>query len=177
MPEKYRIMQAVSEALKGLTIKPWNNKKATTAIKTKLCHIGQDRFGCNVCLTGVQRADYPEWLYDVTWLKYDSVLFLIDTPLAAECEWGNTGDIEDDFQKLLLARASVRLMIFGGWDECGTKTKLEWMANQIRKFEPSRDEDAWLLAACEGSDADGWSFKSFTIQDNVAIPFQPSSES
>ena len=171
MPEKYEIMRAISEGLGSLRINPWGNLKATNEVKTKLREIGQDRFCCDVCLTSVPGADYPEWLYDITWLKYDSALFLIDTPLAAECEWGNTGDIEDDFQKLLLARASVRLMIFGGWDECGTKTKLEWMANQIRKFNPSCDEDAWLLVACEGSATDGWSFKSFTIQDNGAIPF------
>ena len=177
MPEKYEIMRTVSEGLNSLTINPWGYAKATKAVKTILCEIGQDKFGCYVCASGVHRADYREWLYDVTWLEYDcDGSPLIDAHLAAECEWGNPGDIDDDFQKLLLARASVRLMIFGGWDECGSKRRLEWMANKIGKFKPSRDEDAWLLVACEGSAIDGWSFRSFTIRDNAAIPFQPSLE-
>ena len=37
----------------------------------------------------------------------------VEAPLVAECEWGNKGGIEDDFEKLLLARAGVRMMIFG----------------------------------------------------------------
>ena len=176
MPEKDKIMRAISEVFKSLTINPWwGNGMATKTVKTKLCEIGQDRFCYDVCLSGLQRANYPEWLYDITWLKYTNG-FLIDTPLVAECEWGKFGEIKDDFQKLLLARASVRLMIFGGWDKCGTKTKLEWMANQIRMFEPRCDQDAWLLVACEGSTSDGWSFRSFTIRDNRAICFQPPSE-
>lgn len=174
MPGKYQIMRAVSEGLNSLTIKPWDKKKATKAVKNKLSEIGQDKFGCYVCASGVQTANCGEWLYDVTWLEYDCDGSLVDAHLAAECEWGNSGDIDDDFQKLLLARASVRLMIFGGWDECGSKRKLDWIANEIGNFKPSLDEDAWLLAACEGSDEKDWSFKIFTIRGNVAIPFQPS---
>lgn len=120
-----------------------------------------------------------EWLYDLTWLKYcadRSDRLLVDVHLVAEIEWDNRDShIQDDFEKLLLARASVRLMVFGGWDKCGSKKRLEWMAKEIKKFERSCDEDAWLLMACEGSAIDGWSFRSFTIQDNVPIPFQRSS--
>ena len=146
MPGKCEIMCAVSEGLTSLTINPWGYKKATEAVKNKLSEIGQEKLGCYVCASGVQRANWGEWLYDVTWLEYDcDGGSLVDAHLAAECEWGNCGDIKDDFQKLLLARASVRLMIFGGWDECGSKRKLEWIANEIGNFKPSLDEDAWLL--------------------------------
>lgn len=173
MPEKDKIMRAVCNGLNSLTIKPWGgNTMATETVKNKLRQIGQGKFGCYVCASGVPRADCGEWLYDVTWLKYDEDSSLIDAPLVAECEWGNPGDIDDDFQKLLLARASVRLMIFGGWDKRGSKEKLEKMANTIERFSPlCDDKGAWLLVPCVGSEKDGWSFKCFTIKDNTAIPF------
>ena len=92
--------------------------------------------------------DYGEWLYGVTWLDYEKSGSgeLADAPLAAECEWGNEGDIEDDFKKLLLARAGIRLMIFNGFHEAGSKEIAERLARKIREFNGSRAEDAWLLA-------------------------------
>ena len=114
--------------------------------------------------------DYGEWLYDVTWLDYEKSGSgeLVDAPLAAECEWGNEGDIEDDFEKLLLARAGIRLMIFNGFHEAGSKEIAERLARKVREFKGSRAEDAWLLAAWEGSN-DDWSFRYFTIKMNAAI--------
>ena len=66
-----------------------------------------------------ENRDWPEWLYDVTWLKYEheGERLLIEAPSVAECEWGNKGDIDDDFEKLLLARAGIRLMIFNGFNQ------------------------------------------------------------
>ena len=84
---------------------------------------------------------------------------LVDAPLVAECEWGNKGDIEDDFEKLLLARAGVRLMIF---DEPISKGMAERLAEKVRKFNGSRAEDAWLLASWEKS-GHHWSCRYFTI--------------
>ena len=58
-----------------------------------------------------------EWLYDFTCLEYkhnDDGGWLKGIPVVAECEWGNKDCIGDDFQKLLLARADVRVMIFNG---------------------------------------------------------------
>ena len=36
--------------------------------------------------------------------------FLKSVPVVAECEWGDPGDIKFDFEKLLLARAAVRVI-------------------------------------------------------------------
>ncbi len=120
MPGKFEIMRAVQKDLNSLEVGEGESDTVwTTAVKTKLCKIGRDRFGCKVCASGVDKADFGEWLYDVTWLEYEKndrgkLVNLVDAPLVAECEWGNKGDIEDDFEKLLLARAGVRLMIFDG---------------------------------------------------------------
>ena len=127
--------------------------------------------------------DFGEWLYDVTWLEYerDDLKWpgtaLIEAHLVAECEWGTGKDLEyiiEDFEKLLQARARVRLMIFTGSTESGSKEIAEQLAERVREFNGSRAEDAWLLAAWEGSN-DDWSFRYCTIEMNAAIPFLPPS--
>ena len=82
----------------------------------------------------------------------------------------------EDFEKLLLARAGVRLMIFDGNYKPGSKGIAEQLAGRVREFNGSRAEDAYLLAAWERN-ANGWSFRYFTIEMNAAIPFPPPSES
>lgn len=173
MPGKFEIMRAVRDGLNNLDVTVSEGSPAwTKAVATKLCEIGRD-FGYQVGASKVDgpNRDWPEWLYDVTWLEYDRDGLLIDAPLVAECEWGNFGNIKDDFEKLLLARAGVRLMIF---DEPGSNGIAERLAGMVRKFKGSRAEDAWLLAAWKRSDND-WSFRYFTIGMNAAIPFPPPS--
>ena len=107
--------------------------------------------------------DYGEWLYDVTWLEYERERDgLIEAHLVAECEWGNFRKIVYDFEKLLLARACVRLMIFNGFSQAQSEEIAEQLAERVRMFNGSRAEDAWLLAAWEGT-PENWSFRYFTI--------------
>ena len=201
MPGKFEIMRAVQKGLDSLTITAdVDDKKWNPAVKTELCKIGRG-FKCYVCARDVDKANrnHGEWLYDVTWLKYERDLgkrgldlavqarvaaaerkrcLLIDSHLVAECEWGNIEDIVDDFEKLLLARAHVRLMIFEGLSERipepRSKRVAEQLAGRIREFKGSCVEDAWLLAAWElsSNEEKGWSFRYFTIDENhQAIPF------
>ena len=60
-------------------------------------------------------------------------------PLVAEIEWGNRGDVWDDFQKLLVARAGVRVMIFD--DHAGL---LEELREHVRQYRNGGDR--YLLA-------------------------------
>ena len=130
MPVKFEIMRALCEGLNSLEIdKPESRTEWNKAVKTELCKIGR-RFGYSVYARSneVNKAyrDEGEWLYDVTWLEYEKgargeLVNLVDAPLVAECEGGNKGDIEDDFEKLLLARPHVRLMIFKGISEPDSK--------------------------------------------------------
>lgn len=106
----------------------------TKAIKTRLCKLG----ACKkyyICALGVEwvcdgkpdgdhgcavehekkcKPNHGEWLYDVCWLdwKKKDPPRLKQVVLAAECEWGNDGDIYDDFEKLVQSRAGLRVMIF-----------------------------------------------------------------
>ena len=84
----------------------------------------------------------------------------------------NGGDFEKivyDFEKLLLARACVRLMIFTG-NQPNSEEIAKQLARRVREFKGFRAEDAWLLAAWETSNDDWW-FRYFTIEMNAAIPF------
>ena len=163
MPGKFEIMRAVQDGLNSLRVdKSWTDVDWTPAVKTKLCKIGQDRFGCKV-----GERNGLEW----------PATALIEAPLVAECEWGRGKNLEyivEDFEKLLLARADVRLMIFDGNHKPGSKEIAERLAGKVREFNGSRAEDAWLLAAWEGSN-DDWRFRYFTIEMNAAIPFLPPS--
>ncbi len=85
-------------------------------------------------------------LYDVTWLEYGRDGLLIDAHLVAECEWGDFHDIGEDFEKLLLARAGARLIIFDDTYKPYSKEIAKRLAERVKEFNGSRDEDAWLLA-------------------------------
>ena len=188
MPEKFKIMRAVRDGLNSIRVDKSVESDAwwTKTVKTELCKIGR-KFGCKVGAKAdeVDEADrdYGEWLYDVTWLEYERerdglkwpATALIKVPLVAECEWGVDENLEyiiEDFEKLLLARADVRLMIFDGNQEPGSKEIADMLARKIRLFDSTEEGDAWLLAAWEGSNQD-WSFRYFTIKANQAVPFPP----
>ena len=152
-------------------------KERTEAIKARLCRIGrQPPFDCRVC-AALPRGDrtYGEWLYDVVWLKYheerdDHPICCV--PLVAECEWGTYAHIKEDFQKLLLARATVRVMIYRdamwhpehGWKRA--KWTAKRLAQHVRQFNPSSADDTWLLAAWRRTNkAPRFAFNYFSIRD------------
>ena len=181
------IMRSIATGLNEIdrnTLKPETETKWTSAVLSKLCAIGQQQFQCKTRAQNPAAAD-TEWLYDLVWLRYSDGLDkqLLDVPLAAECEWGaydSRGGIRDDFQRLLLAQASVRLMIYSGLRplpdypqqrlySCPTASRL---ATHIEAFNRPRTGDAWLLAAWE-NDADNqnsW-FRFFTIKNGQAVSF------
>ena len=89
----------------------WNTPEWTRQVKNALIRLGHEEY---------EYISYPhcgrsEFLYDVTWLKTTDGTAdgrLTQVPLVAEVEWGDKGDVWYDFQKLLVARAGVRVMIF-----------------------------------------------------------------
>ena len=105
-----------------------------------------------------------EWLYDLTCIKYNHG-WLKRVPLVVECEWGTTDQINDDFEKLLLARADVRLMIFNGnyYRDEGQKSipsnGLDVFRRYIRNYEHTRTGDTYLFAARLHEGEDGASVK------------------
>lgn len=169
------IMRTVRRALDGLNIAARASRSEwTAAVAAKLCRVGR-QCDCWVYASSVpdRRRDGHGWLYDVTWLSYqpDGEKYLLDAELVAECEWNSGLDyIDEDFQKLLLARATVRLMIFDGGDAAGANRIAKHLAQQVAAFRRSSKNDAWLLAAWTWDDMDerGWSFHWFTIKQGEA---------
>ena len=72
-------------------------------VKEELVRLGRCK-GYKTCTSGVANKTgntWGEWLYDVVWLKATDNFTVCDVPLVAEIEWGNEGDIWDDFQSSL----------------------------------------------------------------------------
>ena len=123
-----------------------------------------------------------EFLYDVVWLEYgedDRVrpsydlrhALLVDAPLVAECQWGpiagftsNPHDwgAKKDFEKLLLSRAGIRLMICDKSHWLGSAAVAKQFAKCVRAFNGSRPEDTWLLAIRTQTDIQPEVFGYFT---------------
>ena len=181
------IMNAIRNGLDSIppAIGAAPRKHRTVAIKAKLCEIGRlARFNCTVCAAGLpkEKRTHGEWLYDVIWLKYHDKLDdhpISCVPLVAECEWGTTyAHIKEDFQKLLLARASVRLMIYKDptWHDRawqGAEWTARRLAAHINRFNRSRAEDAWMLAAWKRTGNPGFAFTYFTIRNDQVFIIRP----
>ena len=192
MPEKLDIMNAIREGLddihfvsrdssgKDVSWKVW-----TKAVLAKLCEIGQDQFGCYVCTnrSHAPDAECSEWLYDMAWLEYASHPvgsvqangWFVGAHLVAECEFSafskSIGEIEDDFSKLLLARAGVRLMICYEWRKHwrhegikDAESLAAHLAERVQRFNGTCTEDTYLLAVLHhDDDSRAFRFKYFTL--------------
>ena len=74
--------------------------------------------------------------------------------MAAESEWGkNIRDIKDDFSKLLIARASLRVMVCDGRHlpdgEQGIDTA-ELLQEMVSEYNETRVGDTYLLIVYDG---------------------------
>ena len=97
---------------------PWTKEVLTT-----LCKLGR-KLGYTAWATGShpnrvpdEYRDGDEWLYDASWRHSDTYDRIIFVPMVAESEWGDLKKIEEDFQKLLLARSTIRVMVYYAKDK------------------------------------------------------------
>jgi len=79
----------------------------TRDIKDRLSILGK-KYHYSVYASSASEATGGEWLYDLTWLRYNNNN-LISVELSLESEWSFDG-INDDFQKLLLVKAELRTL-------------------------------------------------------------------
>ena len=145
-----RILFALDE-FEGVRQGRWTQAQWTRSILTALCGVGQD-LGYISCATGAKNADWGEWLFDACWL--DGRQGLRSVPMVAECEWEHMGEIEADFHKLLVARASLRVMVCDGWcqpdvDDANGRATAERLRRHVREFQDSRIDDTYLLIIYE----------------------------
>ena len=121
----------------------------TVEVKTALCAACNKNKKVYTFATGVDSAHGDEWLYDVTALRYNKPKgdYIIRTVLVAESEWGCEREILNDFQKLMVARADVRVMVFDGTQKPRYRKFFKIFAKHIAKCEQSKQGDIWLFAA------------------------------
>lgn len=102
----------------------------------ELCQIWE--FKC--CCSRVPHTE-PEWLFDMLWYKYDASNRLASIPFILECEWSrNKVDVKYDFEKLLVAKADIKLLI----------TQIDFKCDfeeGIKTF-PKKDQNEMYLLAC-----------------------------
>ena len=167
-----KIIQALLKEFKNLErtdTSSWETDQWNHAVLTPLCSLGRQN-KCYVYASSKvvdeQNKDGGEWLYDVTWCEYDENDFLTSVPVVAECEWRNLGDIKDDFEKLLLARAAVRVMVFDGrYCKNGAEALANKFCDWVGAFEGSQKGDTYLLVAYEEV-ITPWNFRYFNITVN-----------
>jgi len=122
-------------------------KSWTRAIKTNLLNLAHQTFDYYYYAGTDNDYDITtnEWLYDMVWYEAYDNKKIKRIRLVLECEWStNFKEIEYDFQKILLAKSDLRVMIFQSLDaESITKS----LINMIEQFKQATKGDEYLFAA------------------------------
>ena len=123
-----------------------------------MCRVYREAgFQCHA--TGGNEYAALGWLYDAVCLRYRGEgddRYLDRVGLVAECEYGRESCVWDDFEKLLIARSDLRVMVFNGQLVPWCKT-FRAFRNSIAACAHSLPGDAWLLAAWT---PEGWNYDS-----------------
>ncbi len=123
-----------------------DDRKWTIAIKELLADTGHSLGNYKVYATGCSNAEGGEWLYDVVWLRYEKGR-AIDSYLVAESEWDSTErEINRDFQKLLIAKADLRVMVCNPMNKRTADETINDFVHQIRTYRKSSYGDRYLFA-------------------------------
>jgi hypothetical protein len=95
-----------------------------------------------------------EWLYDLVWFEYDIARNrLTNVFLVVESEWHSWNkkeyliNMQGDFEKLLLARCTYRLMIFDGYSEGELHSYITHFNSIIDGYYHSQKNDRYMYAA------------------------------
>ena len=110
---------------------------------------------CATCPEGATMKG--EWLYDLIWYKEAEDAKDIwpkrmsDVVLVAESEWSNwIGDIRYDFQKLVQAKAHIKLLICDGVND----DEYSLLVKDIELFEHRDPQERYLFAIYDGRDGE-----------------------
>ena len=119
-PVEKRIYEVLAAECMTLYPQTTSLEEWTRGIKTCLCGLAKSDFGLHPWAGKCTEAEYPEWLWDVAWLRYgparagrEDWMGLEGVFLACEIEWQeSTYNRLEDFLKLTVAVADYRLFIF-----------------------------------------------------------------
>ncbi|MGA2525640.1 MAG: hypothetical protein ABSF79_03365 [Smithellaceae bacterium] len=122
-----------------------SDREWTRRIKEGLCNLGKQK-GYGVSAAGCAGADTGEWLFDLVWATVQDDQFL-QMPLVMECEWNpNFDEIDWDFEKLLIAKADHKLMIFQQAIESDVRDVMKKLKAMVSSFKTSFQGERYLLA-------------------------------
>lgn len=125
---------------KGLTpLFKDSTRVATSAIKLFFGDLGRQQ-GFRIAAAGYVHADEGEWLYDMVWYEQDSAGLMSRLPMVLESEWkfgvlvDKNVEVDGDFQKLVQARADVRVWVSSSPNSDMAKLHIENCKKQARLF-------------------------------------------
>ncbi len=126
------IINGVNGVVEKAVAEDWPDSWWTKEILVTVGALGK-RHGYYTCGPG---GNQQGWLYDYVWIDGERV------PLVLESGWGGPSQIDDDFQKLRIARAEHRVMIFQGKN---IDQKFDNLAEQVRAFAYTQAGDRYLM--------------------------------
>ena len=150
----------------------WPTGEWTRRVKQLLVQLADN----NYTVYASEVTENGEWMYDVVWI--DLVEGRIRAiPLVAECEWGWRPEVSDDFQKLLISRAEVRVMIFCANSREAASSLVEELKQQIEYFRPRRVGDTYLLSSHVSTESPPFSVEGVRFEKKLlTIKLEPSPE-
>ena len=137
-----RVVEALKKVDSNYLLLGRKTSKWTRDIKNKVGAAGRDlNYEVYACQSKYWRNG--EWVFDLSWAKEKGDI-TIELPLVLESEWDLT-DILWDFTKLVIARASHRVMVFGASTLAQAQKTVERMLTQVREFRGTSIGDRYLF--------------------------------
>jgi hypothetical protein len=124
-------------------------RSTTAVVKERFGDLGR-RLGCKVAAAGFKHADEGEWLYDMVWYLLENGLMTRQL-MVLESEWkhgvviAQNAEVDGDFQKLVQARADVRVWISSSHNPTLAQQHLANCKKQVESFSGSQPGDAYVF--------------------------------
>jgi hypothetical protein len=121
----------------------------TAGIKKVLGDLGKS-MTFMVAASGYMGKSQGEFLYDMVWYRLDQG-YVLSQPMVMEVEWkvALTTVVDDDFQKLVQARADVRVWVGTSANQSDIDRHIANCQKQIWLFDGSQNGDQYVLAFFE----------------------------
>ena len=132
-----------------------NDSVWTKKIKESLVRLGNNqklKLKCYASGVKGEGVSSGEWLYDLCWIRFeDNQIASIE--LIMESEWIRSfKEVRDDFQKLVQARATLRLMIWQAKSSNDMEKHRDVLVRQIQAFRASQQDDSYLFSCWVADD-------------------------
>ena len=141
----------------------WSDTRWTKRVKQLLVQLAGNKY--ETYASGVPEATDGEWMCDVVWWHSGKDELLHRIPLVAECEWPKKEqDVWDDFQKLLISCAEVRVLIFQCSFRDHASSLVEELKRQIQCFDSRQEGEKYLFASYVEEERPPFSVKKYVFK-------------